>query len=349
VNSCPKSGTGTGTNEDGVSPGFPNLYGWNDPVATASRGGAGTYCSSGCVVSFQATVCVQSTQPGTNNCAALNTTYSGATCTGTTAPITSGNPTSKPPCAEGEGVVTMGGKVACVPMGASPDIPKVSKNSSTQTFPDGSTKVTNTTTTCSGAGACSTTTTITNTGATSGPNAGGAGQAGDPGTTTSDDEESGDDEFCAKNPTLQMCKGGMSEEGTQKSVLAEIKKLTTAPTDTIFADGDDFDQPLEGVDGDAAQKLIDSYKSTTDALKVGFDDQNAPKSEPKFWEILGNWFDDVPQTGCESPEFAVAGHSLDLSGWCPTAEKISNIGAYALWFMTLVGLFVMVTGGKGNT
>lgn len=243
----------------------------------------------------------------------------------------------------------MGGKVSCVPVGASPDIPKVSKNSSTKTYPDGSTKVTNTTTTCSGVGACSTSTTITNTGATSGPNAGGAGQAGEPGTTTGEDEEAGDDEFCAKNPDLQMCKGGMSEEGTQKSVLAEIKKLTTAPTDTNFADGDDFDSPMEGVDPDAAQKLTDSYKSTSDALKLGFDDQNAPKSEPKFLEILGNWFDDVPQTGCEPPEFAVAGHTLDLSGWCPTAEKISNIGAYALWFMTLVGLFVMVTGGKGNT
>jgi len=278
-----------------------------------------------------------------SNCASSGTTVpTPTTPLGTTTPV---------PCTTQQGAISDStGKVVCVdpttPGATAPPIQSTTTKKTT--FGDGSTSTTTITNTCTGDGACSSGSTTTVTGAGGG---GTAGQAGTPGTTTTTDDKQKKDTptFCAENPNLQICKGGMSEEGTQKSVLAEIKKLTTAPTDTNFADGDDFDSPMEGVDGDAVQKLTDSYKSTTDALKFGFDDQNAPKSEPKFMEILGNWFEDVPQTGCEPPVFAVAGHALDLEAWCPTAEKISNIGAYALWFMTLVGLFVMVTGGKGNT
>ena len=341
---CPAAGTGTGTNEDSVSPSFPNLFGWNDPGASASRGGSGTYCSSGCSVAYQATVCVQSTQPGTNNCAALNTSYTGATCTGTTAPIVAGNSSAKPPCAEGEGVVTMGGKVACVPVGASPDIPKVSKNSSTQTFPDGSTKITNTTTTCSGAGACSTTTTITNTGATSGPNAGGAGQAGNPGTTTSEDEESGDDEFCAKNPTLQMCKGGMSEEGTQKLVLAEVKKLSSvdAATDkaAITNAGKYAETPGYQAAKDADDNLVKYASGVTKNTDV-------EASKTTFEQALSSGFwTDIPSASCTTPTYVIAGHEIEWDRWCEIVGMIQEIGAYGMWVMLAISIFVMLSGGR---
>lgn len=344
VNNCPLAGTGTGTNEVGFSPAFPNLYGWYDPVATTTRGGAGSYCSSGCTVSYQATVCVQSTEPGTNNCAALNTTYTGSTCTGTAAPIVSGS-TAKPPCAAGEGVVTMGGKVACVPTGASPDTPKVTKSSSTQTFPDGSTKITNTTTTCSGVGACSTTTTITNTAATSGGNAGGAGQAGDPGTTTDEEDESGDtSEFCAKNPSLQVCKGGLSEEGTQKQVLTEVKKLTSvdSATDKSAITNTKSYTSTEGYEAAKAKddELLNFANGTTKNASV-------EASKTTFEQALASGFwTDIPTASCTTPSYVIAGHEIEWSRWCEIVGYIQEIGAYGMWIMLAISVFVMLTGGR---
>lgn len=339
---CPTSGTGTGSNESSVSPGFSNLYGWYDPAATMTKGGAGTYCSSGCSVSFQATVCVPSSEPGTNNCAALNTTYTGSTCTGTTAPVISGS-TAKPPCATGEGVVTMGGKVACVPTGASPDIPKVNKSSSTQSYPDGSTKIINTTTTCSGAGACSTTTTTTITGATSGSNAGGAGQAGTPGTTTDEEDEEGDT-FCAKNPTLQICKGGISEEGTQKQVLTEVKKLTSVDSNTdktaITNAGKYAETPGYQASKDADDNLV---KYASGITKNG----EVEASKTTFEQALSSGFwTDIPTVSCTTPTYVIAGHEIEWDRWCEIVGMIQEIGAYGMWVMLAISIFVMLSGGR---
>lgn len=281
----------------------------------------------------------------------------GTSCTVTDDVGASITPKSDPPCAQGEGVIALAsGEVKCVAAGTpGPTTPPVvNKSSKTDTFPDGSQKITNTTQTCTGEGACSTTTTVTVTNNSSG----GAGQAGTPGTTTSKSNtggKTGDADtksaFCSENPNLQMCKGGMAEEGTQKQVLAEVKKLTTAPNDTHFANGDDFDGGgLEGVDPDAKAALDATYKSREDALKMGFDPQTfAPKSDQQILGVLEGWFTDIPTGGCQVPEYEIAGHRLVLDNWCEQAEKISSIGAYALWFMTAIGLFTMVTGGKGET
>lgn len=357
---CPASGTATGRLSSVTSPtthpDLVNSYAWTDPTITQKQYGAGgTFCSGSCQVAYQSGLCITPVA-GNYNCAVLNTTYTGQTCTGTTTPMVVGGSTAdtpkSPPCDPGQSIIQMGDKLACLPSGQSPDTPKVTKSTATKNYPDGSTKTTTTTQTCNGAGACTTTTTVTNTAATSGPNAGGAGQAGDPGTTTDEQDESGDtSDFCAKNPSLQVCKGGIAEEGTQKLVLEEIKKLSTAPKDTDFANGDDFDGGgLEGVDSDAKTALDETYKSTSDAVAVGFDKLTyAPKAEPQFNEMTDGWFDAIPTGGCETPQFTVAGHELALDGWCERAAQISSIGAYALWFITAIGLFLMVTGGKEGT
>lgn len=322
------------------------------------------YCESGCVVRYAAFLDMSGASPdfyyddkyiwkkyGKQRIAQTCSTGTAPPQGSTQSPS---EPPKKPPCSEGEGVITTsGGKVMCVPKSTSPDQPTINKTNKTDTYPDGSTKTTNITQTCTGAGACSTTTTTTITGQGGSGGSGTPGQAGTPGTTTTteDAEPSDKPDFCAKNPTMQICKGGIAEEGTQKNILDEVKKLSTAPSDTKFVSPEDYDSGMEGVDTDAKNALDKTYKDRQELMQTYFDkDTNAPKAaDRKITEILAGWFEDVPMEGCEPPQFAVAGHELVLDSWCVQAEKISSIGAYALWFMTAIGMFTMITGGKEGT
>lgn len=239
----------------------------------------------------------------------------------------------------------MGGKLACLPSGQSPDTPKVTKSSSTKTYPDGSTKVTTTTQTCTGAGACSSTTTITNTKATSGPNAGGAGQAGDPGTTTDEEDESGDtSEFCAKNPNLQVCKGGIAEEGTQKQVLSEVKKISTPDANTdksaITNAGKYAETPGYQAAKDADDSLVKYASGVTKNADV-----EASKTTIEQALSSGFWTD-IPTASCTTPTYVIAGHAIEWSRWCEIVGYIQEIGAYGMWIMLAISVFVMLTGGR---
>lgn len=353
ANTCPSAGTGTGrmspTSSPSTNPDLANSYAWVDPAVTAKAYGAGgTFCSGGCAVAFQSALCILPVADN-YNCAVLNTSYTGATCS------TSGPPSvvpggtadtpKPPPCDPGQSIIQMGGKLACLPSGQSPDTPKVTKSSSTKTYPDGSTKVTTTTQTCNGAGACSSTTTVTNTTATSGPNAGGAGQAGDPGTTTDEEDESGDtSDFCAKNPSLQVCKGGIAEEGTQKQVLTEVKKLTSvdSATDKSAITNTKSYTSTEGYEAAKAKddELLNFANGTTKNASV-------EASKTTFEQALSSGFwTDIPTASCTTPTYVIAGHAIEWSRWCEIVGYIQEIGAYGMWIMLGISVFVMLTGGR---
>ena len=350
---CPSAGTGTGrmspTIAPTTNPDLANSYAWIDPAVTAKTYGAGgTFCSSGCVVAYQSALCILPVADN-YNCAVLNTSYTGATCSTSgppsVVPGSTADTPKAPPCDPGQSIIQMGGKLACLASGQSPDTPKVTKSSSTKTYPDGSTKVTTTIQTCNGAGACSSTTTVTNTPATSGPNAGGAGQAGDPGMTTDEEDESDDTpEFCAKNPSLQVCKGGIAEEGTQKQVLTEVKKLSSVDASTdkaaITNAGKYADTPGYQAAKDADDNLV---KYASGVTKNG----EVEAAKTTFEQALSSGFwTDIPSASCTTPTYVIAGHEIEWDRWCEIVGMIQEIGAYGMWVMLAISIFVMLSGGR---
>lgn len=241
-------------------------------------------------------------------------------------------------CAAGDGVITSSsGKVACVPAGtpgASTPVPN--SNTKTETFPDGSTKTTTNNQVCTGDGACQTITTTTVTNNSSGA----PGMAGTPGTTTGTTEKppSPTSSFCAENPSIQLCKGGMNEEATQKEVRDELKKLTTPNVSD--------DSAITGATH--SQQSGDDNQAETDKLMTvaegNFDPTTANRSA---WAdaLSSGWLTPVPASTCSPYTSTFSGKTWTWD-YCPTAAKISEIGAYALWFMFSVGVFVMLTGGR---
>lgn len=282
------------------------------------------------------------------------------TCTSSpVTPSPPATPKSDPPCAAGDGVIQYPDKtVKCVASGTpGATVPPVVKADDKKvTYPDGSTSNTTVTQTCTGQGACSTTTVTTVTGVGGVPN-GPAGQAGTPGTTSGSGMSSttgGTDQqsdFCARNPSAQICRGGMNEEETQRHILTEIYKLTdTSGEAPDLKDlGDAGKKPLS----DFAAKGQDGKDELTRQEEAISDYATGKKSDPltdekrSAWAEAMNsgWFDEVPQSGCQATDAKIGPFTWQLD-ICPTAAKIADIGAYAMWFMLAVGTFVMITGGR---
>lgn len=306
-----------------------------------------TYCDGSCTVTVaSANGCYPQGTPSVDSPAPIYCTLvgalSGSSCTGNNLP-TPGTPPVVPktpaPCATGEGVMTTStGKVVCVPPGTpgADNPPKVTKQSSTKNFPDGSTQVTTTTQTCTGEGACSSTTTITNTGPSSSP--GTTGDAGKPGTSTEVKEKQPAEtsSFCQQNPGLQMCKGGMNEEVTQKRVADAL-----TVDDRNYSDITNADQNAAAAQ--SKQNAIDATTGAiTDMSKFGTSADPAAVYHSQVENALTNWFDPIPVSGCQPVGGTIGNRTFSID-ICPTAAKISEIGAYAMWVMFAFGILVMVT------
>jgi len=261
------------------------------------------------------------------------------------------NPSStSPPCAPTDGVVEYGGAVKCVPSATNPqaDPPVVNKKSSTQTNPDGSQTITTVTQTCTGEGACTSVTTTTVTAAAGG----GAGTAGTPGTTTSIADKPSDTQakFCAENPGLQICKGGISEEATQikvekntKDTLDEIKKLTNPEvSDASSIEGNTFENTSGREDLTAKDDELKNYAS-------GVIVDSGVSSSKSAWEsaMLDGWWESIDLGACAPFQMTFAGRTVVIDH-CEKAALISQIGAYGMWIMLAIGSFVMLTGGRNN-
>jgi hypothetical protein len=320
---------------------------------------SGIYCSSGCrsTVSLDSTTTTEYFTDTTHTKHYNVMMNDGTTCTtGAAAPTTGGAPSppdtpKQPPCAASDGVMTTtSGKIHCVPEGTpSSAKPTVSQSSSTSTAPDGSKKVDTTTTTTdpqTGAKSSSTTTTIS-----AGP--GGGTAAGTPGTSTTasgggitqqgtpnpnNQEKTG---FCADNPNLQICKGGLNEEATQKKISDSISKIADSlnPGDTNY---DAVKNAKESAD--ATKQLDDANKTLTDAVSGVTSAGDANKSA---WAqaMSTDWFAGIPASSCSPVDGQIGGRSFHLD-YCPTAQKISTIAEYAMWFMFVVSTFVFLTGGR---
>lgn len=262
-------------------------------------------------------------------------------------------PPKKPPCAATEGVLTSSaGTVACVPPGTpSAEAPAVTKTKNTEAFPDGSTKTTETTTTRDKqTGAEDKTTTTTST-----PNSsGGQGQAGPVGTSTTqgssssttggDPTKPGDSDFCAKNPNLQICKGGMSEEATQKKVQEAAEKIRDS------LDAKDFDaathfKPI-ALSEEGKAKIDEAIgKMNADIAKFGTSADPSSGFYDNFKNQMTDWIGPISNAGCQPFSGRIGPYTWNLDH-CPTAAKISAIGAYCMWVMLAFGVFALTTRNR---
>ena len=342
---CKSGDTSTATYYTGqfyVGQNAVNVVGTKAPTPT-------TLCDGQCVGSVNTiTDCVAATSATPQNpkpviCTAP-ITLNGSQCTGDNgAPPTPPTvPSNTPPCAPGQGVIEAAGTVKCVDpnqVDKTTNPPVINKTTSTQTHPDGSQVINNTIQTCTGQGACSTSTTTTITPST----AGGPGTAGQPGTSTKllDKGSEPTSDFCAQNPNLQICKGGMATEAVQKETLDEIKK---------------FNNPTASDDSAISSKTFESTPGRSDltthddSLKnyvIGAVVPGEVVASKGAWEtaMSSGWFDPIERGGCQPYVATIAGRTWTWD-YCQKAEDISRIGAYCLWVSLAFGLFVMLTGGQ---
>lgn len=309
------------------------------------------YCDSGCTVGLNASPTGTSYANKTTRWQQYSKVQLGYSCTGGLASVPSSGtaglqpvePPKNPPCAASEGVLTSSsGTVACVPSGVpGASTPVVTKTKETTPYPDGSAKVTETTTTrdpATGVEQKSVSTTI------SPATGGGAGQAGTPGTTAGpttttgttsggDPTKPGDSDFCNKNPGLQICKGGMNEEATQKKVQESLE--------TAFnTDGVTNDEITNKTVSDAKkQEAEDAFDAVKDKLSNGTD---ASGKQGEFSNAMSTWFEPIPPGTCSPLSSTVGGRTFTFDP-CPTAAKISDLAGYALWVYLLFGSFALVT------
>lgn len=346
TNPCSAGGSTTGSFFAGwrVGPAANQVIG--------SDGGAYTFnpnrCQSGCLVTVTVGSCNSSAgyvnAPVPITCSGTGV-FTGGICvnddTGTPS-TTPTVPNHRPVCASGEGVLTSSsGTVACVPSGTPASAPVVNKTKSTQVFPDGSTRTTDTIYTRDPVTQVQDTQqSITNTPATGG----GTGMAGTPGTTStsgSAQPSSGTDpdaaDFCQKNGQLQICKGDMNLESTQKEVRDYIKSLTD-PAATPYTGIENAKQSTQS-DADL-QAEIDKFTAASNGT---FSPDASSKSS---WDsaMSSGWFDPVTRVGCTPYTAQIGGRTWTLD-ICPTAEKVSVISEYVIWFLLVVGIFVVFTGG----
>lgn len=311
----------------------------------------GSYCDSGCAVSLAMLEPGYYTD-GKNNSMQRKMHYSGQSCTSEPAapaqftpekpkpPV----PEKKPPCAAGEGVMTSSsGTIGCVPEGTpNSNPPLVKKEKETKTNPDGTTATTETTTTRDPSTGVEQKTSTTTTKDANGNTTGVTSSSGTSGTTSGGNpEKPGDSDFCQKNPTLDICTGKLNKEETQKKIADDIKSLTNP--------GDTSKDPLKNATHttESENQLKTENDKFTDAAK-GITDPTASSKSSWQQAMESGWFSSIPSSGCTPITGTVGGRQFVIDH-CEKASQISDIMSYALWFMLVVGSFVMFTGGQVRT
>lgn len=276
--------------------------------------------------------------------------YSGSSCTASDSasnvPLTDqskapSEPPKKPPCADGEGVMTSSsGTIACVPAGSPGSNPPVKTTEKTTTTNAGGGTTTKETTTtrdpATGVEEKSTTTTTRDaggsvTGVSSESSSKGTSVAGDP-------TKPQDSDFCSKNPNLQICKGGLNEETTQKEVRDNIKQVSDRIGEVENVDDVKNAQATQSVKDQGEQAHNDAVGKITD----GTFNAGAANQQSAFDNALSTWFDPVTRSGCSPLTASIGGRTWNFD-MCDTADKISEIAGYALWVFLAFGSLALVT------
>lgn len=319
----------------------------------------GTYCDGGCAATLALDADASAYGTGYFTDGKINTmkrikNYTGSSCSTSDQALPANSqeasktppvPPKKPACGASEGVMTFStGSVYCVPE-ATPNSnkPVVKKEQSRKDYSDGSAEIQEKTTTRDpSTGAEHVGTQTTRTPATGG----GAGQAGTPGTTTEAQvksggtnssgtpDGSGQNDLCAKNPTLDLCTGKLAKEET----LGKIKDSLSAEN---FDPASHF--TVNGPSDDAKSYVNDKLTGVTgDINKFGTASDPSAGSYQTFKDQMGNWIEPLPASGC-SPFTVRVGSWVWVHDHCQVAAKISEIGAYCMWVLLAFGVFGMTT------
>lgn len=327
----------------------PSMHWFKSAVGAMTLEGS-TYCDSGCTAAVNPAPTGTSYNNGKFKLQRYEVVYLPIACTeGAALPAEQPNavpppePPKKPVCLATEGVLTTSsGTVACVPPGVeSAEVPVVRKDTKTETFPDGSTKKIDTVYTRDPASQVQDTQQIVTVTPATGGQPGAAGTPGVSSSSGTSQPPSGDDKknakFCEENAQLQICQGDMNKEETQKEVRDYIKSLTD-PAGTNF---DAITDAKQTADSDS--KLQDEIDKFTAAADGSVSPDSASKSA---WSsaMSSGWFEPVTRVGCSPYTATISGRTWNFD-MCPTAEKISVIAEYAMWFGLVVSVFVMFTGG----
>lgn len=223
--------------------------------------------------------------------------------------------------------------------------------------PSSGTPVTTTTTTteiCKEAGSCTTTTTVSSsaggstTTTTKAPGGTGPGEGTTPSGTGSCANDTSAIECANSTYTPAVCSAApiCTGDAVQCAQALEVWKTRCEVLKAITPDVAD-DAPIS--EADAKESTREAYQEQMDTIK----DQITgalpdPSADSKSaWEsaLSSGWFDAITITGCTAVDYSVGPYVWHFDP-CPTAEKISTIGSYALWLTLVVGGFVFVTGGR---
>lgn len=234
------------------------------------------------------------------------------------------------------------GAVHCVPSGIpGSNKPVVTKEKSVATNPDNTTTTTETTTTRDPTTGVEEKTTVKTDRNASGQVTGTSSETSSKGTTQGQDPtKPQNSKFCADNPDLQICKGGMNEEETQKKVLEGVNKVR----DSLDAKDFNAESFFEGKEVSAAAKADTEAKMNTAKGQIDAFASGGPGSQyfDAFNSNMGNWFEPIGNAGCQAFTVRV-GNWTWTHDHCAVAAKISEIGAYCSWVMLAFGIFSMTT------
>lgn len=143
---------------------------------------------------------------------------------------------------------------------------------------------------------------------------------------------------------MQVCKGGIAEEGTQKQVLGEVKKISTPDANTDKTALTNAGKYAETPGYQAAKDADDSLVKHASGVTKNPD---VEASKTTFEQALSSGFwTDIPSASCTTPTYVIAGHAIEWSRWCEIVGYIQEIGAYGMWIMLAISVFVMLTGGR---
>lgn len=374
---CPAGKTkadGTCASEcEGKSQAAPT-YAWYKSAVGGSTV-EGSYCDGSCMVGINPAPTGTSYNNGKEKLQRYEVVVTAAPCSVSNVPLNTGSaptppePPKRPVCAANEGVLTStSGTIACVPEGVpSAQKPVVYKAEDVTTYPDGSTKKRETTYTkdpvsqvqdshvkesitpkpdgqpgaagppgvvdqkgtssCTGAGCGS---------------GGGAGGGTGTGTGTGTDPTAQKD-LCEKNPSLDFCQNKLNREETQAKILEAQNKVK----DSLSAEN--FDAKTHIPDEFSASE--NAKKAASDKVahwgeevgKFGSGEDPASGKYSAFSDAMeSGWFEPLPVSGCSPFSSSIGPWTWNLD-ICPTAAKISEIGAYCMWIMLLFSGFALVT------
>lgn len=306
------------------------VTGWYASAVGAPSLESNKYCDDGCVVAFNAAPTGTSYTNGKVRLQQYSKVPLGYECTAEgTVPSTADpvppTPEKKPPCADGEGVLTSSsGTVACVPPGTPGSAPpNVTKDKEVVKNPDNSTTEKETTTTTdpqTGAQDKNTTSQNCNGGVcVPGPTTSSNSSTQDSGKAPGDNNG----KFCAENPTLQICKDGMATEKTAKAILDALKwEDKTADKSALEKANADYTAAAAEHEGMLKQ--------------IGERGQTAPSFFD--WALLP----DIPTGACQSFTGNIDGHHVTLD-WCEKLGMIRELAGYCFYILTAYALFSIFT------